>query len=138
MEFKDYQEDVLSKVDSFLDELRTQKENAFAVEQLKKANPKLKIPDADFCGDAWEQQRSKGLLPVVRQNIPYSPRIDGIGKQVPNITLKIPTGGGKTLLAAASASKIFGRYLSSNAGMLLWIVPNEAIYSQTKAQLSKT
>jgi type III restriction enzyme len=136
MEFKDYQEDVLSKVDSFLDELRTQKENAFAVEQLKKANPKLKIPDADFCGDAWEQQRSKGLLPVVRQNIPYSPRIDGIGKQVPNITLKIPTGGGKTLLAAASASKIFGRYLSSNAGMLLWIVPNEAIYSQTKAQLS--
>ncbi|MGG6495406.1 UNVERIFIED_CONTAM: DEAD/DEAH box helicase family protein, partial [Bacteroidetes bacterium 56_B9] len=58
------------------------------------------------------------------------------GKQVPNLTLKIPTGGGKTLLAAASVSKVYGRYLSSNTGMVLWIVPNEAIYSQTKRQLS--
>lgn len=57
MEFKDYQDDVLIKLDAFLDELRTQKENAIAVEQLKLANPKLKIPIPDFCGDAWEQQQ---------------------------------------------------------------------------------
>ena len=136
MEFKDYQEDVLSKVDSYLAELRIQKENAIKVEELKLANPKLKIPDADYCGDTWAQQRAKGLLPIVRQNIPYSPRFDEIGRQVPNITLKIPTGGGKTLLAAASVSKVFGGYLSSNTGIILWIVPNEAIYSQTKVQLS--
>lgn len=136
MEFKDYQDDVLIKLDAFLDELRTQKENAIEVEQLKLANPKLKIPIPDFCGDAWEQQQAKGLLPKIREKIPYSPRFDGTGKQVPNLTLKIPTGGGKTLLAAASVSKVYGRYLSSNTGMVLWIVPNEAIYSQTKAQLS--
>lgn len=136
MEFKDYQDDVLTKFENFLDELRIQKENAIEVEQLKRDNPKLKIPVPDYCGDAWEQQRTKGMLPTIRANIPYSPRFDGIGRQVPNLTLKIPTGGGKTLLAAASVSKIFGRYLSSNTGMVLWIVPNEAIYSQTKAQLS--
>ncbi|HAU4290828.1 TPA: DEAD/DEAH box helicase family protein [Serratia marcescens] len=136
MEFKDYQDGVLTKLDSFLDELRTQKENAIEVEQLKLANPKLKIPIPDFCGDAWEQQKAKGLLPKIRENIPYSPRFDGVGRQVPNLTLKIPTGGGKTLLAAASVSKIYGRYLSSNTGLVLWIVPNEAIYSQTKRQLS--
>lgn len=136
MEFKDYQDAVLTKLDVFLDELRTQKENAIEVEQLKLANPKLKIPVPDFCGDAWEQQQAKGLLPKIREDIPYSPRFDGVGRQVPNLTLKIPTGGGKTLLAAASVSKIYGRYLSSNTGLVLWIVPNEAIYSQTKRQLS--
>lgn len=136
MEFKDYQDDVLNKFDTFLDELRTQKANAIEVEQLKLANPKLKIPIPDFCGDAWEQQKAKGLLPKVREKIPYSPRFDGIGRQVPNLTLKIPTGGGKTLLAAASVSKVYGRYLSSNTGLVLWIVPNEAIYSQTKRQLA--
>jgi len=46
-----------------LSELRTQKENAIEVEELKLANPKLKIPIPDFCGDAWEQQGAKGLLP---------------------------------------------------------------------------
>lgn len=136
MEFKDYQDDVLVKLDAFLDELRTQKENAIEVEELKLANPKLKIPIPDFCGDAWEQQGAKGLLPKIRENIPYSPRFDGVGRQVPNLTLKIPTGGGKTLLAAASVSKVYGRYLSSNKGLVLWIVPNEAIYSQTKRQLA--
>lgn len=136
MDFKDYQDDVLAKVDSFLDELRIQKENAIEVEQLKIANPKLKIPIPDFCGDAWEQQRAKNLLPALRASIPYSPRFDGVGRQVPNLTLKIPTGGGKTLLAAASVGKIFSRYLSSNTGLVLWIVPNEAIYSQTKRQLT--
>ena len=75
-------------------------------------------------------------MPKIREKIPYSPRFDGTGKQVPNLTLKIPTGGGKTLLAAASVSKVYGRYLSCNTGMVLWIVPNEAIYSQTKRQLS--
>lgn len=136
MEFKDYQEDVLNKLDVFLDELRVQKEKAIKIEQLQFANPELEIPNPDFCGSAWKQQQVKGLLPNARKNMPYSPRVDGTGKQVPNITLKIPTGGGKTLLAAASVSKIYGRYLSSNTGLVLWIVPNEAIYSQTKAQLS--
>lgn len=136
MEFKDYQEDVLTILDSYLDELRVQKENAIEVEQLKLANPKLKIPVPDFCTDTWNELKSKGLLPKFREQVPYSPRLDGVGRHVPNTTLKIPTGGGKTLLAAASVSKIFGRYLSSNTGIVLWIVPNEAIYSQTKKQLT--
>lgn len=136
MEFKDYQEEVLSTLDSYLDELRSQKENALEVEQVIRANPKLKIPVPDYCTDTWNELKGKGLLPKFRANIPYSPRVDGVGRQVPNVTLKIPTGGGKTLLASASVSKIFGRYLGSNTGIVLWIVPNEAIYSQTKRQLS--
>jgi type III restriction enzyme len=136
MDFKEFQEDVLEKLDGYLDELKSQKERSIQVEQLIKANPKLKIPVPDFCLDTWTEIGNKGLLPKIRTNVPYSPRKDGLGNYVPNVTLKIPTGGGKTLLAASSVSKIFGRYLSSNTGMVLWIVPNEAIYTQTKKQLT--
>jgi type III restriction enzyme len=55
---------------------------------------------------------------------------------VPNVVLKVPTGGGKTFLATQSLSRIFGQYLNKNTGFVLWIVPNEAIYSQTLRRLS--
>ena len=54
---------------------------------------------------------------------------------VPNVVLKVPTGGGKTWLAVGSLSRIFGRFLSRNTGFALWVVPNEAIYTQTLRNL---
>jgi type III restriction enzyme len=90
----------------------------------------------DFPLKAWDALRVAGKLPDSRIDIPYSPRRDGIGRPVPNIIFKVPTGGGKTFLAVASLSKIFGKYLGRNKGFVLWIVPNEAIYTQTKRQLA--
>ena len=43
--------------------------------------------------------------------------------------------GGKTWLAVSGVSRIMGRYLERNTGFVLWIVPNEAIYSQTLRNL---
>jgi hypothetical protein len=60
-----------------------------------------------------------------------APRKDGCDRPVPNVTLKVTTGGGKTYLAAQSISRIMGAYLTRNTGFVLWVVPNEAIYSQT-------
>ena len=70
-------------------------------------------------------------MPESRKAIPFSPREDGCGRQVPNAVLKVPTGGGKTWMAVSGVSRIVGRYLGWNTGFVLWIVPNEAIYSQT-------
>ena len=75
------------------------------------------------------------MLPSSRSNIPYSPRQDGCGRSVPNIVLKVPTGGGKTWLAVSGVSQIMGKYLGSNTGFVLWVVPNEAIYTQTLKNL---
>lgn len=136
MELKDFQDAVLKKFNAYLDELYKQKTNSDEVEILSKEKPKLNIPVPDYCMNTWDELKAQGLLPSLRATIPYSPRIDGIGRNVPNLTLKVPTGGGKTLLATASVSRIFGRYLSSNTGFVLWIVPNEAIYSQTKKTLT--
>ena len=75
--------------------------------------------------------RQAGKLPLARANIPFSPRVDSIWQAVPSVCFKIPTGGGKTILAAYAVSKIHNRWLQRNHGFVLWIVPNESIYTQT-------
>lgn len=50
---------------------------------------------------------------------------------VPNICYKVPTGGGKTFLAAASVKPIFDYLPSTTPRVLVWLVPSEAILTQT-------
>ncbi|HET9364480.1 MAG TPA: DEAD/DEAH box helicase family protein [Candidatus Angelobacter sp.] len=138
MELKEFQQKALDTLGIYLDKLREQEGKA---EKIRKANesqsdPDLKLPMPDFSRVAWEQLHKANLLPEFRWHIEYSGRKDGMNNDVPNVCLKIPTGGGKTLLAAYSVSHIMGRYLRRNTGFVLWIVPNEAIYTQTKKYLS--
>jgi len=138
MELKDYQQSVLDTFDAYLGELRTQLAKS---EKVRKANEGETDPDLirsipDFPKLAWERMKEQGRLPKFRAAIPYSGREDGMGNVVPNACLKIPTGGGKTLLAAYAVSYIMGRYLQRNFGFVLWIVPSDAIYTQTKKQLT--
>jgi type III restriction enzyme len=132
----DYQTRVLETLDLYLERLKVEKDNADKVAALAAANPELDLPLKDFTEAAWSKLKAEGRLPASRANIPFSPRIDAIGRPVPNVTLKVPTGGGKTFLAAHGVSRILGRYLGTLTGFVLWIVPNEAIYTQTKATLS--
>lgn len=131
----DYQQRVLDMVDVWLDELKAEKVKADEVERLRIEKPELPIPAFDFTETAWKHLKETGRLPASRAGIPFSPRADGIGRAVPNATLKVPTGGGKTWLAVNAVSRIMGRYLARNTGFVLWIVPNEAIYSQTLKRL---
>ncbi len=133
----DYQGRVLSRLDDYLAELVHQKAKADKIlaANAGESDPDLIRPVPDFPLKAWEAMRAAGKLPETRQHIPYSSPLDGVKRPVPNIVFKVPTGGGKTFLAVASLSKILGRYLARNKGFVLWIVPNEAIYAQTRRQL---
>lgn len=131
----DYQDRVLKALDEYLAALKVEKKNADAVADVLAKNPGLKIPLSDFPKEAWAKLESEGKLPASRADKPFSPRLDGCKRPVPNVVLKVPTGGGKTFLATQSLSRIFGQYLNRNAGFVLWIVPNEAIYSQTLRHL---
>lgn len=62
----------------------------------------------------------------------YKDRIAG----VPNVCVKVPTGGGKTFLACAAVKEIFRRLLRENYRLVVWLVPSEAILTQTVANLS--
>jgi type III restriction enzyme len=131
----DYQVRVLDTLDAYLDELKPRKVEADQIDALRAANPGLPIAALDFTATAWANVKAAGRLPPSRATIPFSARKDGTGQAVPNVTLKVPTGGGKTWLAVNAVSRIMGRYLSKNTGFVLWIVPNEAIYTQTLKRL---
>ncbi len=131
----DYQERALATLDSHLDLLRTEKARAEGIATIAAQNPQLHLPIPDYTLQAWDALQAAGRLPASRAAIPFSPRLDGCGRPVPNALFKVPTGGGKTWLAVGAISRVMGRYLDRNHGFVLWIVPNEAIYSQTLKHL---
>lgn len=135
MELKDFQQRVLDTVEKYLDELTASHASALKIAALKQENPDLDLPLPDPTEKAWGKLRDAAKLPTVRATIPFSPRVDGIGRPVPSIALKVPTGGGKTILAANSVSRIMSKWIGRNYGFVLWIVPNESIYAQTKKAL---
>jgi type III restriction enzyme len=131
----DYQDRVLSTLNAYLDLLKEKKARADKIATLAAQDPDLGIPVPDFAKETWAALKAAGKLPVSRAATPLSPRMDGCGYPVPNAVLKVPTGGGKTWLAVSAVSRIMGRYLDRNTGFVLWIVPNEAIYTQTQKHL---
>lgn len=131
----DYQDRVLSTLDAYLDLLKEKKARADKVAALAEQDPDLGLAIPDFAKDAWDAMKAAGKLPASRASIPFSPRMDGCERPVPDAVLKVPTGGGKTWLAVSAVSRVMGRYLDRNTGFVLWIVPNEAIYTQTLKHL---
>lgn len=63
---------------------------------------------------------------------PYQNNILG----VPQVCFKVPTGGGKTFMAAASLKSIFNCLPSTQTKMVVWLVPSETILTQTYKNLS--
>jgi type III restriction enzyme len=59
----------------------------------------------------------------------YQPVADLPG--VPYACLRLPTGGGKTLLAAHAVGLVADAYLKADAPVALWLVPSNAIREQT-------
>ena len=59
---------------------------------------------------------------------PYNP--DAFGA-VPCVCLRIPTGGGKTLLAAHAVATLAREWQASDVPVALWLVPSDTIRSQT-------
>ena len=54
---------------------------------------------------------------------------------VPNLCLKVPTGGGKTFLACNAIQPIFDGLPDTKMKAVVWLVPSDAIMTQTLAAL---
>ena len=116
MELKEYQQTALGQVKAYLEALdRWRAKNHQAIEKL---GPEMAL---DFPLRAWDE--------VVRT--PYRFRKNGVGESLPNFCLKIPTGGGKTLLAVKAIDLINAVYRKRQTGLVLWVVPTTQIYRQT-------
>lgn len=95
----------------------------------------------NFPKKTWDDLRRERLLPPAYADHPYRERWTDEGnaaRAIPNVCLKVPTGGGKTLMAAAAVARALGTYYRRHTGLVLWIVPNEAIYRQTRKALTDT
>lgn len=141
MELKEYQQGVLRKVERYLAVLAEKREDAQEVLEFQKSRGK-NVPLSDYCRDAWDQLNSDHVLPYLRDAkgisfvAPYLSRFDGLRRSIPNVCLKVPTGGGKTLLATAVLERIQTDYFRCQSGFVLWVVPSDAIYRQTWKQLA--
>ncbi|MFN8483642.1 MAG: DEAD/DEAH box helicase family protein [Anaerolineae bacterium] len=117
MELKSYQQATLDWLNRYLSALRA--------EQAKAARGReIGIEDYDWDAKAWK---------AVSDRL-YVPRRTGDNERVPFACLKIPTGGGKTLLGVRAVDAA-GHFRQSQTGLVLWIVPTTQIYNQTLAAL---
>lgn len=122
MRLKHYQEKVIATLKEFLG----------ALSDFKAKYEKALEFDADMARDydfpkrAWVQSTGKNI---------YHSKTNGLGEPLPDIYLKVPTGGGKTLLACHSIDLIQKTYLKKQSGLVLWIVPSTQIYRQTISAL---
>jgi len=78
--------------------------------------------------EAWDKAKEQFYLPGQ-----YRPRRNGLGKDLPTFCIKVPTGGGKTLLATQILGLVYQTILKdrNGAGLVLWVVPSDQIYKDT-------
>src|SRR5437588_6664003 len=67
----------------------------------------------------------------------YYDRKNGLGEDLPTFCIKVPTGGGKTLLATQILGSAYRTILKdrNGAGLVLWVVPTSQIYRDTLKRL---
>jgi type III restriction enzyme len=80
-------------------------------------------PEAAF---AAVQQRN-GQMPVPYLPVPAA----GLAPGMPYVCLRVPTGGGKTLLACYAAGLAMTDLLRAETAVVLWLVPSNTILDQT-------
>ena len=60
-------------------------------------------------------------------------------RQVPHVCIKVPTGGGKTFIAANAIKTVFNAlaiYMRNEPKAVVWLVPSNAILDQTRRNLA--
>jgi type III restriction enzyme len=104
---------------------------------------KYQTATLDVLKDYLEAARIVGAKPAfddmdksgVREPRPYRP-LDGL-PTVPYVCLRLPTGGGKTLLSAHTVKVAADAYLEREFPVVLWLVPTNTIRTQTLETLKK-
>lgn len=84
-------------------------------------------------GTAWREYWHKKDIAVGVGGVPaYQDAIP----DVPHVCMKVPTGGGKTFMACAALRRIFDAMPLDKPRVAVWLVPSDAILSQTIRNLS--
>ena len=130
---KEFQAQALEVFEQCLAEMKKQEGVATQrIDTLEQAGLSVSDSDRDYFAKTWEELGRRGLLPRVKEKDdalsvpPYVRRQDSYGRTIPHVCMKLPTGGGKTLLGAAAIER-----KQPAAGLVLWVTPSRAIFRQT-------
>ena len=107
MILKDYQKNAISDLENFLE----------LVDQTNSLSEAYKR--------FWEMR-----------DVPAKPPYTSTIANVPQVCFKVPTGGGKTFMAAASLQSIFMALPAMKTKVVVWLVPSDTILSQTYKNLN--
>lgn len=113
MELKNYQQGVLNDLAEYIQTLKEQG-------NLNKAFSLF-----------W---KSRGINSLQTGEAIFHPYCDSL-KGIPNITVKVPTAGGKTFIACNALSTIFSAMPIRNTKVVAWFVPSDTILKQTYQNL---
>ena len=129
MELKEYQRGALDALARWVETLEEERHTSATIaEVLKQKGIDISDEIRNYPRKAWQKlAESSGVAASAGA---YVERTDEANRPIPHICFKVPTGGGKTLLAAAALER-----LPWQRGLVLWIVPSKAIFAQTKAAL---
>ena len=133
MQLKTYQQNALDQLDRWLDALKEARlKGEKATKALEESDVDVPEELKNYPQSAWKSLKNQSVLPAVQNQdgnseVPdYIARTATSGAPVPHVCLKVPTGGGKTLLGVAALERI-----KQDTGFVLWTVPTRAIYEQT-------
>lgn len=98
----------------------------------------------DFFSQCAKNKNINGAFQAVQQKnnrvpLPYLPvNTVGLDAGMPYLCLRVPTGGGKTLLACHAAGIAMRDLLNAERAVVLWLVPSNTILDQTADALRDT
>ncbi|MCY4653684.1 MAG: DEAD/DEAH box helicase family protein, partial [Dehalococcoidia bacterium] len=122
MELKEYQSRTLEAFGRWLEALETARfQSEVQISALQGVGADIPDEIRNYPKSAWSKLAETGN--VAESAGEYVDRTDEADRPIPNVCFKIPTGGGKTLLAAAALER-----LNRPTGLTLWLVPSRAIY----------
>ena len=129
MALKGYQQAAMERFEEWYRALELKKREAEDVRAdlisslgEKRAGEILGRPESqNYAAQAWQEVSDR----------PHADRLNGVGEHVPSVCFRVPTGGGKTLLAGCAIER-----MRKQAGLVLWIVPSRAIFDQTMKSLN--
>lgn len=116
MELKDYQQQVITDLEGFLEQVQAHKDLRKAFSEFWQNHPSLP-PVMPSIGTTIE---------IYKQTIP----------SVPHVCVKVPTAGGKTFIACNALYSIFNATNEAQVKMVVWLVPSTTILEQTYLNLS--
>lgn len=114
LELKDYQNKAVGALEAFFAQARGARDEA-------------------VLHTAFNEARRASMGESLR-DIPYRP-LSSEAPEIPQVCIRIPTGGGKTLLAAHAIERAARLYVGSPYPLVLWMVPSNTIRVQTRDAL---